>query len=173
MKSRVELSWPHQLGHIAKEHREQTHVWWGTITAVQSELAKNISASRMRGCVIVENNVINQKVVGRMLAKLGLTYTVARAGTWPFSTIVLGGSANLVLMDYQTPVLEGYEATKQIRAWEAETGRARLPCCAAQSQKLARGRCCCGRLGALPVCLWTVEYFSDLLRQVAEAKRLA
>jgi CheY-like chemotaxis protein len=74
---------------------------------------------------VAEDNLINQKIVARLLEKSGHKVTVANNGRealafWrqqPF---------DLVLMDVQMPHLNGFECTAAIRAIEEPTGR-RVP----------------------------------------------
>ncbi len=70
---------------------------------------------RLHGHVlIVEDDSINQRVIERMLQKMGLTCEIAGNGR-------LGVEAlsqrpfDLILMDLQMPELNGFEATRQIR----------------------------------------------------------
>ena len=41
--------------------------------------------------------------------------------------MVKSGQFNFVVMDVKMPVMDGYTATRLIREWETEQGRARVP----------------------------------------------
>jgi signal transduction histidine kinase/DNA-binding response OmpR family regulator len=75
--------------------------------------------------LLVEDNPINQGVGSAMLRKLGLQVDVANDGREGVER-VRAGDFDLVLMDCQMPVLDGYEATAAIRAL-ADPRRAGLP----------------------------------------------
>jgi CheY-like chemotaxis protein/HPt (histidine-containing phosphotransfer) domain-containing protein len=47
---------------------------------------------------------------------------------------------DLILMDCQMPELDGYDATQRIRAWEKESGRARVPILACTAHALPAER---------------------------------
>lgn len=65
--------------------------------------------------LVAEDNLINQKVISAMLDKLNMTYDVVENGEQAVKA-VQEQHYDVVLMDCQMPVLDGYEATKQIRA---------------------------------------------------------
>jgi signal transduction histidine kinase/DNA-binding response OmpR family regulator/HPt (histidine-containing phosphotransfer) domain-containing protein len=89
-------------------------------------LAAGAVSGRLVGRVLlVEDNPINQGVGSAMLRKLGLQVEVASDGREGVDR-VQAGDFDLVLMDCQMPVLDGYEATAAIRAL-ADPRRARLP----------------------------------------------
>ncbi len=77
--------------------------------------------------LVVEDNVVNRKVIATLLAKLGLTVLLAEDGQQGVETVRAGAAPDLVLMDVHMPVLDGYAAAARIRAWEAERGQPRLP----------------------------------------------
>jgi PAS domain S-box-containing protein len=69
--------------------------------------------------LVIEDNEINAIVIGKYLDKLGHQYQFAvngQKGVDLFKKIKF----DLVLMDCQMPVMDGYEATTQIRIWEGE-----------------------------------------------------
>ncbi|WP_149980085.1 PAS domain-containing protein [Pseudoalteromonas rhizosphaerae] len=71
--------------------------------------------------LLVEDNPINQQVSKLMLSKLNFTVTLAENGQQALDILakVPAEHFNLVLMDCQMPVLDGFDATRAIRAGEA------------------------------------------------------
>ena len=65
--------------------------------------------------LLVEDNNINQIVTGEMLKTLGITFDIAEDGNQAVRKIENAPHYDLVLMDVQMPVMDGYEATKVLR----------------------------------------------------------
>jgi CheY-like chemotaxis protein len=65
--------------------------------------------------LVVEDNVVNQKVAAGILRSLGLEVRVAGDGSEAVEMCASNQYA-AVLMDCQMPVLDGFEATRRIRA---------------------------------------------------------
>ena len=73
------------------------------------------NAAGLSGTVLlVEDNIVNQTVASRLLQRLGMTVELASNGELAVARMRKGG-IDLVLMDMQMPVMDGMEATRQIR----------------------------------------------------------
>ena len=97
------------------------------------------------GCIlVVEDNSVNQEVARTMLEQLGCSVEVAGNGR---EALEATGRAryDLVLMDCQMPEMDGFEATRRIRAREAvsTTGTPRLPIVALTAHVLESDRQAC------------------------------
>ncbi|MFZ5446689.1 MAG: Cache 3/Cache 2 fusion domain-containing protein [Myxococcota bacterium] len=68
--------------------------------------------------LLVEDNPVNQRLAVRLLEKLGYHVDVAVNGEEALQ-VLRGARFDAVLMDCQMPVLDGYEATRRIRAGAA------------------------------------------------------
>lgn len=82
------------------------------------------------GCgfiLVVEDNLVNRKVIGGLLKKHGLRVENAENGQEAVDLITAGAAPGLIFMDCQMPVMDGFSATKKIRNWELQKGKPRLP----------------------------------------------
>jgi two-component system sensor histidine kinase/response regulator len=91
--------------------------------------------------LMAEDNPFNQRVGSLMLAKSGHAVTIAGNGREAIAALA-GQSFDLVLMDLQMPLMDGFEATAAIRTAEQVTGR-HIPIIAltAHAMKEDRDRC--------------------------------
>jgi CheY-like chemotaxis protein len=68
-----------------------------------------------RPALVVEDNAINQRVALHALQKLGIAAEAVADGEQALAALA-GRDYRLVLMDCQMPVLDGYAATRRLRA---------------------------------------------------------
>ncbi|MDV0439681.1 hybrid sensor histidine kinase/response regulator [Xanthomonas sacchari] len=92
--------------------------------------------------LLVEDNPVNLMVARRLLESLGHHADSVEDGAAALAQLARQ-PYDLVLMDCQMPVLDGYAATRQWRQREAETARPRLPIVAMTANAMAgdRQRC--------------------------------
>jgi len=78
--------------------------------------------------LLVEDNKVNQQVASFMLKKFGCSFSVAENGFEAIKILAEPSTRfDLVLMDCQMPVMDGYEATQEIRAGSAGEDYRELP----------------------------------------------
>ena len=76
--------------------------------------------------LLAEDNKVNQLVALGLLAKLGVNPDLVGDGAAAVDIVCKQQRCyDLILMDCEMPVLDGYEATLKIRQYEADQGHAR------------------------------------------------
>ena len=112
-----------------------------TITPVQPSPVVTSSPVKSRRVLLVEDNEINRRVALGLLRSRGHLVLVAENGQEAVDTLAKH-EFDVVLMDMQMPIMDGYEATATIRKREHQTG-GHIPIVAmtAEALKGDRERC--------------------------------
>ncbi len=90
-----------------------------------------------RRILLAEDNLVNQRVASRMLEKLGAAVDIASNGRQAVD-MALAGDYDLVLMDCQMPLMDGFEATRRLRA--SPGPRAHVPIAAVTANAMTGDR---------------------------------
>lgn len=110
-----------------------------------ADLTSTVLPEAISGHVlVVDDQPVNRTVVARMLEKLGCTVDAVADGVEALAATAKQ-DYDLVLMDCQMPVMDGFEATAQIRLREA--GGRRVPIVALTANALAGDRARCLAVG--------------------------
>jgi len=92
--------------------------------------------------LLVDDNVVNQQVEEAILQKCGYLVAVASNGSEALH-MAQQGAYDVILMDCQMPVMDGFEATRQIRAYEKDFKKPRIPIIALTANTLEADRKAC------------------------------
>jgi signal transduction histidine kinase/DNA-binding response OmpR family regulator len=117
---------------LAREQAEPADAANRAIESNQSELGLHV--------LVAEDNLINQRVIGEMLRKMGCTSTFAGNGAQAVDKL-REEPFDLVLMDCQMPEMDGFTATRTIRTMDAPA--AQIPILALTANVLPDDRAAC------------------------------
>lgn len=99
------------------------------------------SSADFRAChiLLVEDNRVNRLVAERYLMKMGVAYSTAENGAEALDALARH-TFDLVFMDVQMPVMDGFETTYRIRNGEASARARHIPIIAMTAHALAGDR---------------------------------
>ncbi len=89
--------------------------------------------------LVVEDNIINQKLIKNILEGMGLNVDIANNGLEAFDKRKKG-KYDLIFMDIQMPVMNGVEATHEIQEYEEEENLEHIPIVALTANALKGDR---------------------------------
>ncbi len=113
----------------------------GNGSASGPETSDKEHAESVRGHVLlVEDNIINQKVAIKLLQKIGLKTDYANNGREALDAL-RREPYDIILMDMQMPVMDGLEATRIIRENEEENARIPIIAMTANAMKGDKEKC--------------------------------
>lgn len=113
---------------------------------VEDVSSAELTPTRDLRVLLVEDHAPNVLVASSMLEQLGYAYDVASNGQEALNRMDMQ-DYDLVLMDMQMPVLDGYNATREIRRREKMEGKPRTPIIAVTAHALTEDRDKCFSAG--------------------------
>ena len=127
-----------------------------------------MAALKGRRVLIVEDHPINQQVAKELLEHVGMVVSIADNGEDATECMrKIGGEFDLILMDVQMPVMDGYEATRLIRK-QGVSGRLPIIAMTAHAGHKELERCLqCGMDGHLAKPLSNAILYRTLMEQLA------
>jgi signal transduction histidine kinase/CheY-like chemotaxis protein len=123
--------------------------------------------------LIAEDDETNRLVVQQLLGELGLRADFVVNGKLAVERVA-NEPYELVLMDCQMPEMDGYEAARQIRAWEKNADRTPIPIIAVTAHALEEERTraiAAGMIGYLTKPLTLESFMGALWEHVPQAIR--
>jgi two-component system sensor histidine kinase BarA len=99
------------------------------------EARGQLTAPQFRGLrvLVADDTVLNLEVASEALGRLGVVAETVGSGAQAIEA-VRNKEFDLVLMDCSMPDIDGFTAAREIRAWEAQARRKRLPIIALTAQ---------------------------------------
>jgi len=108
---------------------------------LEDELEIDTEALARLRVLLVDDSPVNQRIALAFLRKLRVTAEVANDGRQALERMAEAGQFfDLVLMDCQMPILDGYEATRELRRREQTNGLQRTPVIALTANTLQSDR---------------------------------
>lgn len=109
-------------------------------TVVGNEALKPLFDDSPARVLLVEDNRLNAKVASRMLERMGCRVNLAANGKEAVE-MAAGFTYDLVLMDCQMPVMDGFDATRKIRMLSSKRGQVPIVALTAHAMKEQRDIC--------------------------------
>jgi two-component system sensor histidine kinase/response regulator len=155
------------LEKVLSRHAEEWHSQTQPLITLNVAQQSNRSKSLSGRVLLVEDNLVNQKVARRFLERMGCEVEVGENGQEAVRAFERA-AYRLILMDVQMPLMDGYEATEQIRALESASGKdARTPIVALTANAMSGqlDRCVQAGMDALLTKPIDVEKLEEMLRR--------
>lgn len=108
--------------------------------AIQSSLDKGLGARSPLRILLAEDNLVNQRVAGRILEKMGYRADIAANGLEALEALKRQ-TYDVVFMDVHMPEMDGMEATRQICHQWGPAERPRIIAMTAKSMQGDREKC--------------------------------
>lgn len=156
-----------QLFEDAKKDDRRFLTRFSLQTTGDTEKRRELTSRRMK-VLLVEDNPVNRTLTRRLLEKLGCDVMTANDGE-AAASLWQWHPFDLIFMDCVMPKVDGFEATRRLRAWEATHRRSRVPVVALTASAMEEDEERCRRAGmdsfvAKPV---NIEMLRAVLEQYA------